>query len=93
MYINKPSVTKIEAAYRVNLLHCTICRSSNVLHYRALLQKCPIGVVITTLTRWYHTSIQIVENYTLIQFDETICFSQTDGKCAFEPQALRCLFY
>ena len=26
MYINKPSVTKIEAADRVNLLHSTSCR-------------------------------------------------------------------
>ena len=31
--------------------------SSNVLHCRALLQ--------------YHTSVQFVENYTLVQFDES----------------------
>ena len=49
--------------------------SSNVLHSRALLQKVPLDVKnITTLTRRYHTSVQFVENYTLAQFDETICF-------------------
>ena len=26
MYMNKPSVTKIEAADRINLLHITSCR-------------------------------------------------------------------
>ena len=79
------------------------CRSSNVLHYRALLQKCP-------LIRRYHTSVQFdenytsvqfdenyasvqfVESYTLVRFDETIRFFQIDGKCAFERQPSRRLF-
>ena len=57
----------------------TLKKSSNVLHYTALLQKCLIDVV----HHYSYPSVQFVENYTLAQFDETICFFQIDGKCAF----------
>ena len=53
MYINKPSVTKIEAADRVNLLHSTSCsfeqyKSSN------------LGEMLVSLSRYapFHDSHQ-----------------------------------
>ena len=46
MYINKPSVTKIEAADRINLLHSTSCifagsNSTNLENLVKYLYPCP----------------------------------------------------
>ena len=53
MYINKPSVTKIEAADRVNLLHSTSCRFKQ---YKSLKP----GQMLVSLPRYapFHDSHQ-----------------------------------
>ena len=53
MYINKPSVTKIEAVDRVNLLHSTSCMFE---HYKSLKP----GQMLVSLPRYalFHDSHQ-----------------------------------
>ena len=54
MYINKPSVTKIEAADRVNLLHSTQAAGLNSTHLENLvkcLYPCPDMRHFMTLTK------------------------------------------
>ena len=53
MYRNKPSVTKIEAADRVNLLHCTSCSFEQ---HKSL----ELGQMIASLPRYapFHDSHQ-----------------------------------
>ena len=47
---------------------CTLKKSSNVLHCTALLQKCLIDVA----HHYSYSSAQFDENYTSVQFVETI---------------------